>query len=100
MSFWLFDPTSPVTVTQTADDITLKGKVQGNDNLDLEVVRETVPRLEPDANDIIAHLIDKIDQANYILKITNRNKEQVKSLGLHGMLTPTLSPVTVHHLED
>ena len=79
-TFWLFDPTGPVTVTQHDHDITLKGKVQGNDNLDLELVYETVPRLEPDANDITT-LREKIDQANYIMKITNRNKEQAQVFG-------------------
>lgn len=77
---YLFDPNTPITTTQGLHDITLKGKVKGNPNLDLEVVYETIERLQPNANDVTN--LDKIvDQANYIIKITNTSKEQAQVFG-------------------
>lgn len=77
---YLFDPNTPITTTQGTHDITLKGKVKGNPNLDLEVVYETIERLQPNANDVTN--LDKIvDQANYIIKVTNTSKEQAQVFG-------------------
>ena len=81
-SFWLFDSTPAPTVQKNHDDFTIKGKVQGNPNLDLEVVYETLDREIPNPADLTGEMTKKTDRATYLVKVTNTSQTEAQVFGL------------------
>lgn len=81
-SFWLFDKTPEPTVQKNHDDFTITGKVQGNPNLDLEVVYETLDREIPNPADLTGAMTKKTDRATYLVKVTNTSQTEAQVFGL------------------
>lgn len=86
-TLWLFDKGQPdgtnkPVVTKNLKDITITGKVKDNENLDLEVVYETLDREVPDPADITGNPITKTDRATYLVKVTNTNQTDAQVFGL------------------
>lgn len=78
---YVFDPAKINIQTNVADkNITLTGKAKGNDNLDVELIYETVDRDALDPIDV-TNIKPIEDRATYLLKVTNTNKTEAQVFG-------------------